>query len=143
MKKQLITENSLQSFCKGDQLILTDSMILTPSALDKVKELGVVLQQDNRIAGEEDVEKAVEKTGEEPVEMPVEKGRAPEAGTTIQDSSHDFLMPSMSLLGFGCLDRAVTRIRRMNHRKALLVTDAILAKVGVVATVIEQFEKKI
>jgi alcohol dehydrogenase len=48
------------------------------------------------------------------------------------DEGQTFFMPAKSLLGEGALKGAVSQIKSLKHKKALIVTDAILVKVGAV-----------
>ncbi|CAE7520769.1 yiaY [Symbiodinium sp. CCMP2592] len=48
------------------------------------------------------------------------------------DQGTTFFMPMKSLLGEGALAGAVQQIKALGHKKALIVTDAILVKVGAV-----------
>lgn len=48
------------------------------------------------------------------------------------DEGTTFFMPSKSLLGEGALRGAVQQIKALGHKKALIVTDAVLVKVGAV-----------
>lgn len=45
--------------------------------------------------------------------------------------SSTFFIPAVNIMGLGCLDEAMTAIRNHGFRKALIVTDAGLAKAGV------------
>ncbi|CAN1599605.1 L-threonine dehydrogenase [Pseudomonas mediterranea] len=45
--------------------------------------------------------------------------------------SSTFFIPAVNVMGLGCLDEAMTAIRNYGFRKALIVTDAGLAKAGV------------
>lgn len=45
--------------------------------------------------------------------------------------SSTFFIPAVNIMGLGCLDEAMTAIRNYGFRKALIVTDAGLAKAGV------------
>ena len=51
------------------------------------------------------------------------------------------MMPSINLLGAGCMERAARRVGAMGHRKALIVTDVMLNKVGIVQQVVLALEK--
>lgn len=46
-----------------------------------------------------------------------------------------FFMPSVNMIGPGCLKDAAGTIKSYGYRKALIVTDAVLNKIGVVAQV--------
>lgn len=46
-----------------------------------------------------------------------------------------FYIPSVNLMGSGCLTDAVARIKSYGYGRALIVTDAVLAKIGVAAKV--------
>ena len=52
--------------------------------------------------------------------------------------SSTFFIPAVNIMGLGCLDEAMTAIRNYGFRKALIVTDAGLAKAGVANMVAEQ-----
>lgn len=45
--------------------------------------------------------------------------------------SSTFFIPAVNVMGLGCLDEAMTAIRNYGFRKALIVTDAGLAKAGI------------
>ena len=49
-----------------------------------------------------------------------------------------FFIPAVNIMGNGCLDEAMTAIRNYGFRKALIVTDAGLAKAGVAARIAEK-----
>ncbi|RMQ49844.1 Alcohol dehydrogenase II [Pseudomonas cichorii] len=49
--------------------------------------------------------------------------------------SSTFFIPAVNIIGSGCIDEAVQAIRKYGLRKALIVTDAGLAKAGVAAQV--------
>ncbi|AXA55223.1 L-threonine dehydrogenase [Pseudomonas thivervalensis] len=49
--------------------------------------------------------------------------------------SSTFFIPAVNIMGLGCLDEAMTAIRNYGFRKALIVTDAGLAKAGVASKV--------
>lgn len=49
-----------------------------------------------------------------------------------------FFMPSVNIMGAGCLKEAVSAIRGHGFRKALIVTDAVLNKLGVAAGIQSQ-----
>ncbi|SDB51655.1 alcohol dehydrogenase [Pseudomonas sp. NFACC23-1] len=51
--------------------------------------------------------------------------------------SSTFFIPAVNIMGLGCLDEAMTAIRNYGFRKALIVTDAGLAKAGVATKVAE------
>ncbi|KAL4428128.1 hypothetical protein ABPG75_002217 [Micractinium tetrahymenae] len=48
-----------------------------------------------------------------------------------------FFMPTVSLMGAGALDSAAQRIQRLGYKKALIVTDAYMAKSGAVGKVVD------
>ncbi|MFI4939882.1 MAG: L-threonine dehydrogenase [Burkholderiales bacterium] len=50
-------------------------------------------------------------------------------------STSTFFMPSVNMLGAGCLKDAAATIKSYGYRKALIVTDKVLNKLGVVAQV--------
>ncbi|GAA0567066.1 L-threonine dehydrogenase [Caenispirillum bisanense] len=49
-----------------------------------------------------------------------------------------FFIPSLNLMGPGCLATAVDSIRGYGYRRALIVTDAVLARIGLAAKVADQ-----
>ncbi|WP_019410205.1 L-threonine dehydrogenase [Pseudomonas psychrophila] len=49
-----------------------------------------------------------------------------------------FFIPAVNIMGNGCLNEAMTAIRNYGFRKALIVTDAGLAKAGVAALISEK-----
>ena len=49
-----------------------------------------------------------------------------------------FFIPAVNIMGNGCLDEAMTAIRNYGLRKALIVTDAGLAKAGVATLIAEK-----
>ena len=49
-----------------------------------------------------------------------------------------FFIPAVNIMGNGCLDEAMTAIRNYGFRKALIVTDAGLAKAGVATLIAEK-----
>ncbi|MDO7898157.1 L-threonine dehydrogenase [Pseudomonas citrulli] len=51
--------------------------------------------------------------------------------------SSTFFIPAVNIMGLGCLDEAMSAIRNYGFRKALIVTDAGLAKAGVAGKVAE------
>ncbi|MBC3347470.1 MULTISPECIES: L-threonine dehydrogenase [Pseudomonas] len=51
--------------------------------------------------------------------------------------SSTFFIPAVNVMGLGCLDEAMTAIRNYGFHKALIVTDAGLAKAGVASKVAE------
>ncbi|MCE4053296.1 L-threonine dehydrogenase [Pseudomonas sp. Au-Pse12] len=52
--------------------------------------------------------------------------------------SSTFFIPAVNIMGIGCLDEAMSAIRNYGFRKALIVTDAGLAKAGVASMVAEK-----
>jgi alcohol dehydrogenase len=52
--------------------------------------------------------------------------------------SSTFFIPAVNIMGNGCLDEAMIAIRNYGFRKALIVTDAGLAKAGVASMVAEK-----
>lgn len=52
--------------------------------------------------------------------------------------SSTFFIPAVNIMGLGCLDEAMVAIRNYGFRKALIVTDAGLAKAGVASMVAGQ-----
>ena len=46
-----------------------------------------------------------------------------------------FFIPAVNIIGNGCLDEAMAAIRNYGFRKALIVTDAGLAKAGVAVAI--------
>jgi alcohol dehydrogenase len=52
--------------------------------------------------------------------------------------SSTFFIPAVNIMGNGCLDEAMDAIRQYGFRKALIVTDAGLAKAGVATMIAEK-----
>ncbi len=52
--------------------------------------------------------------------------------------SSTFFIPAVNIMGIGCLDEAMTAIGKYGFRKALIVTDAGLAKAGVASMIAEK-----
>ncbi|MBK5539570.1 L-threonine dehydrogenase [Pseudomonas sp. TH05] len=52
--------------------------------------------------------------------------------------SSTFFIPAVNVMGIGCLDEAMSAIRNYGFRKALIVTDAGLAKAGVASMIAEK-----
>jgi alcohol dehydrogenase len=52
-------------------------------------------------------------------------------------SSNTFFIPSINLMGQGCLQDAVSQIAAYGWRKALIVTDAALVRTGMVGRIVE------
>ena len=75
----------------------------------------------------------------------IEKKLAEESHMTFPNElvkpEKSIMMPTINLLGAGCMERAAKRVGAMGHRKALIVTDAMLNKVGIVQQVIMALEK--
>ena len=46
-----------------------------------------------------------------------------------------FFMPSVNIMGAGCLQEAMVALKGNGFRKALIVTDAVLSKLGVAARI--------
>ena len=46
-----------------------------------------------------------------------------------------FFMPSVNIMGAGCLQEAMVALKGHGFRKALIVTDAVLSKLGVAARI--------
>lgn len=53
-----------------------------------------------------------------------------------------FFIPAVNIMGNGCLDEAMTAIRNYGFRKALIVTDAGLAKAGVATQIAKKLEEQ-
>lgn len=53
-----------------------------------------------------------------------------------------FFIPAVNIMGNGCLDEAMTAIRNYGFRKALIVTDAGLAKAGVATRIAEKLAQQ-
>ena len=53
-----------------------------------------------------------------------------------------FFIPAVNIMGNGCLDEAMAAIRNYGFRKALIVTDAGLAKAGVATLIAEKLALK-
>jgi alcohol dehydrogenase len=56
--------------------------------------------------------------------------------------SSTFFIPAVNIMGIGCLDEAMDAIRKYGFRKALIVTDAGLAKAGVAKMIAEKLAKQ-
>ncbi|MCY9852104.1 iron-containing alcohol dehydrogenase [Vibrio mediterranei] len=56
--------------------------------------------------------------------------------------SSSIILPSTNLLGSGCLSQAVETIHQQGFSKALIVTDAVLTQIGLVATITDQLVAK-
>lgn len=52
--------------------------------------------------------------------------------------SSTFFIPAVNIMGIDCLDEAMSAIRNYGFRKALIVTDAGLAKAGVARMIAEK-----
>jgi len=52
--------------------------------------------------------------------------------------SSTFFIPAVNIMGTDCLDDAMVAIRNYGFRKALIVTDAGLAKAGVASMIAEK-----
>lgn len=52
--------------------------------------------------------------------------------------SSTFFIPAVNIMGLDCLDEAMTAIRNYGFRKALIVTDAGMAKAGVASMIAEK-----
>lgn len=50
--------------------------------------------------------------------------------------SNTFFIPAVNIMGIGCMAEAMTAIHNFGLRKALIVTDAGLAKAGVADTIV-------
>ncbi|WP_242667321.1 iron-containing alcohol dehydrogenase [Parendozoicomonas haliclonae] len=156
MSKRLITESNLAEFCTDGVLYVAKGQIVTPGARDKALHKGIQI-----IHGVAPKAAEPQPTGEPVVECDVAAEHA--AVTTAiddcaiarrlaQDSHMTFpkdmvlaqksvMMPSINLLGPGCLEQAAKRVGAMGHRKGLIVTDAMLNKVGMVQQVVLVLEK--
>ena len=53
-----------------------------------------------------------------------------------------FFIPAVNIMGNGCLEEAMTAIRNYGFRKALIVTDAGLAKAGVATLIAEKLAQQ-
>ncbi|WP_461534780.1 iron-containing alcohol dehydrogenase [Spongorhabdus nitratireducens] len=53
-------------------------------------------------------------------------------------SAYRFYMPALNHMGAGCLDEAISDIRTLGLKKALVVTDKVLVDIGLVASVTEK-----
>ncbi|MGL6260317.1 L-threonine dehydrogenase [Vibrio sp. WXL210] len=49
--------------------------------------------------------------------------------------SSTFYIPSVNLMGTGCLNEAISSIQSFGYKKALIVTDSVLNQIGIVAKV--------
>lgn len=119
LKKQLIQESNLHTFCHGDKLCLQPGYIMTPGAMDKAKNLGITI-------------------------LPVTGSHRdlPEQVTESGKTGYEFIMPRQSLFGFGCLNQGIDRLKALQCKKVLIVTDAVLNSTGLVGTVTEKFTAK-
>ncbi|WP_246506044.1 iron-containing alcohol dehydrogenase [Kistimonas asteriae] len=117
MTKKLITPDNLENFCTDGTLYVEPGYILTPGAIDKARLDDITIHHGKP--------------------HPKEPPALSEAGPSPSDqhAGHDFIMPTINLLGSGCLTRAIGKIKAMDCSKALVVTDAMLCKVGV-ATIV-------
>ena len=52
--------------------------------------------------------------------------------------SSTFFIPAVNIMGTDCLDEAMVAIRNYGFRKALIVTDAGMAKAGVASMIAEK-----
>ncbi len=127
MKKQLIRESNLQSFCQGGQLYLQPGFILSPGALDKARDLGIKIVRDNADCSSDEIVSQSQQQA------------ASEAPSSASPAGHEFIMPRQSLLGFGCLNQGIERLKALNCKKVLVVTDAVLNKTGLVSSVTDRF----
>ncbi|WP_095211248.1 iron-containing alcohol dehydrogenase [Endozoicomonas ascidiicola] len=130
MKKQLIRESNLQSFCQGNTLYLQPGYILSPGALDKARDLGIKVCRNDEAVGNESI-------GNEHSSAVVA-----EFASQAMSAGHEFIMPRQSLLGFGCLNKGIERLKSLNCKKVLVVTDAVLNQTGLVGTVTDRFSAR-
>ena len=153
-KKTLITQDNYEAFCQDGTLLLQPGDILTPGARDLVRnqKIPVVYRSDESAVAEPAEPEAAAKPVASPVAVTtalggIEQKLAAECHMTFPQElavqpEKSIMMPSINLLGSGCLERAVQRVGAMGHRKALIVSDAMLNKIGVVATVTKALEQK-
>ncbi len=57
-------------------------------------------------------------------------------------SAMKFFMPSVNQMGSGCLEEAIKDIGSLGFKQALIVTDQVLNKIGLVGKVAEQLGQK-
>eukprot|EP00913_Durusdinium_trenchii_P025984 g24381.t1 len=57
------------------------------------------------------------------------------------DEGQTFFMPCKSIMGQGAMKGAVSQIKALGHKKALIVTDAVLVKVGAVKALTETLDQ--
>ena len=130
MKKQLIRESNLQAFCQDNKLCLPPNHIMTPGALDKARELGITIVVPDTVVPEIAVAEVVV----------AESADADSSGApTSENTTHEFIMPRLSLLGFGCLNQGIDRLKALKCKKVLIVTDAVLNSTGLVKLVTGKF----
>lgn len=55
--------------------------------------------------------------------------------------SSTFYIPSVNLMGTGCLNEAISSIQSFGYKKALIVTDSVLNQIGIVAKVTKLLDK--
>lgn len=55
--------------------------------------------------------------------------------------SSAFFIPSVNLMGTGCLSDAINSIQSLGYKKALIVTDSVLNQIGIVAKVTSLLEQ--
>ena len=55
--------------------------------------------------------------------------------------SERFYMPSMSLMGAGCIEEVPAEIKELGLTKALIVTDKVLNQIGLVGELTNQVEE--
>lgn len=56
--------------------------------------------------------------------------------------SYKFFMPAISLMGANCLEDAGNQVEELGFKKALIVTDKVLKKIGIVKKVTDVLESK-
>ena len=146
--KTLITHNNLHKFCVNDRLCVQPGQMLTPGARDLAQKMGVQVvfgQSDEQSCSTEAQPDTTARNLASPTASPVEIA-ACEAKKIVGDGhfslpadqilpEKSIMMPPINLMGNGCLEKAAKRVGFMGYRKGLVVSDAMLSKVGIVSSV--------
>ena len=145
-KKTLITCDNLELFCSGNTLSLHRGQILTPGAQDLAEKKGIQISYSvNCISNEESTAALKEPHSERHSAVvdpePAANGEHSPSTTSQVQPEKSIIMPQINLLGHGSLDKASRRIGTMGFRKGLIVTDAMLTKIGLVDNVIRVLEQ--
>lgn len=131
--KKLITQGDLDKLCVDGSLSLERWQILTPGAKDKIQEKKIKLS----FVDESSI-KADQGNGIGEKENPESSSDPSNNNIRLEKS---IIMPSINLLGHGCLQKAVERIGTMGFRKGLIVTDSMLNEIGIVRRVTDMLEQ--